>query len=157
MVVRKHAGCSQVLWLRLKLGTVWTWLASVYLPPNLTANQVNDFYDLLTEQVQDSRSKNVECIILGDLNAHHPSLLKDIGVHDAKANNSGKGLLNLTSRTGINILNVTAKNLGTWTRGTDGPDKTKSVLDLALHSGSKLKFSLDVDEDHNQVIAKCSA
>ena len=138
------------LWLKISSSTHTKFLCSVYLSPNLSNADYQEFYDYLSSKVEHilETSPFSEVSILGDFNAHHRLWLSSFNT-----NRSGELAFQLS------ILNDLTQLVQHPTRIPDRLGDRPNILDLFLTSNPSTytiqQFSPLGSSDHTLISLAC--
>ena len=113
------------LWIVINNERIKLRIGAVYLPQEKD-QQVKEIYDIIKEQVKESREREESILIVGDFNCWVGEVIE--GNHK-RVTRAGKTLLNMVEKEGLSLVNVSKICKGRWTRAENN---LKSVLDYVL-------------------------
>ena len=128
----------EALWVSIGNNAGKVHLGVLYLPGESSPIKTRKrAYDELQEQVEECNGR--EIILIGDFNAK-------LGITDQKETSSGKLLQNFILSNTMEVMNISDKCKGKWTR-TEGAKE--SIIDYVITTDTELITSIEIDEERN--------
>ena len=136
---------AEMLWKKLNNGKVKIVIGVIYMPQESRTkiDKLKEIYQVIEEQIADTRSRGESILILGDLNC---KVGKEIAGNTHEVTCGGKMLLKLTKKYKMKIVNADPCCEGLWTR-IEGQER--SVLDYAImfEEDAGLLQNMKIDEE----------
>ena len=156
LIAVKHGICSSIMvdegenaefaTVKMKFGNICFRLLVVYGPQEGDhIDQLNNFYENLSLQIERASVAGDPILMVGDFNAKlGKSIIKD-GIHDKSSN--GQKLHNLIIKYNLNVVNSMEICSGTFTRANNKIVGEKSVLDYVIVSDELIRYIKNMQID----------
>ena len=143
----KEHNC-EMSWLRLNSSQIKIKLGVIYMPQEsrTSLNTLKEIYEVIEEEVRDSKAKEESIILLGDFNCKIGNYIPKNKEEITKA---GKLMLKMIKRQGLKTVNGQECCEGTWTRKEGN---NKSIIDyvIVFEEDLNLVQKMVIDEDQNK-------